>query len=65
MTAFPPLRVVVRKPFEREGRLLRVGEVVSVPADEATSLINVGLADPEGSVRVPERPKNWVRSWRN
>lgn len=57
--------LVLRRPLERSGRLLQPGDRIEVSVAEAQALIDTAFADPEGAVRVPERPKNWVRSWRN
>jgi hypothetical protein len=51
------ITVTLLRLIEREGRIHRPGERVTVPFDEAASLIGMGFALPDGAmVEVDRRP---------
>jgi hypothetical protein len=52
-----PVTVTLLRLIEREGRIHRTGERVTVPFDEAASMIRMGFALPDGApVEADRRP---------
>jgi hypothetical protein len=66
MKQFLSVRVTLRRPLFRVGHWIQPGTTLAVPLPEAASLIERGIAVPEGAgVDFGAPPvRSWVSAWR-